>query len=87
MDSHLLLDVLTLSAVGLLLILLIAAKVTKKRKVQAATKASATQTSSWDIDLERALAKINEEMSTFRLGMEIVSCIVCTIFCNFLKHR
>ena len=30
-----------------------------------ATKTSATQTSSWDMDLDKALAKINEEMSTF----------------------
>ena len=60
MDSHLLLDVLTLSAVGLLLILLITAKVTKKRKGLMATKTSASQTSSWDLD--KALAKINEDL-------------------------
>ena len=30
-----------------------------------ATKTSATQTSSWDMDLDKALAKVNEEMSTF----------------------
>ena len=72
MDSHLLPDVLTLSVIGLLLILLIAAKVTKKRKELRATKTSASQTSSWDIDLDKALAKINEEMSTFHGRLEKV---------------
>ena len=51
---------------------LIAAKVTKKRKELRATKTSATQTSSWDIDLDMALAKINEEMSTFHGRLEKV---------------
>ena len=60
MDSHLLPDILTLSVIGLLLILLIAAKVTKKRKELRATKTSASQTSSWDLD--KALAKINEDL-------------------------
>ena len=42
MDSHLLLDAFTLSAVGLLLIFLVAAKVAKKKKELATTKTSAT---------------------------------------------
>ena len=65
MDFHLLLDALTLSAVGLLLVLLLATKVVKKKKELAATKTCATQTSLWDMDLEKALAKINEEMGDF----------------------
>ena len=72
MDSHLLLDALTLSAFGLLLVLLLAAKVVKKRKELAATKTCATQTSSWDMDLEKALAKINEEMGDFHGRLEKV---------------
>ena len=69
-DSHLLLDALTLSAFGLLLVLLLAAKVVKKRKELAATKTCATQTSSWDMDLEKALAKINEGMGDFHGRLE-----------------
>ena len=72
MDSHLLLDALTLSAVAILLILLLAAKVAKKRKELASTKTCATQTSSWDMDLEKALAKINEEMVDFHGRLEKV---------------
>ena len=52
MDSHLLLDALTLSAVAILLIVLLAGKVAKKRKELASTKTCASQTSLWDMDLE-----------------------------------
>ena len=72
MDSHLLLDALTLSAVAILLIVLLAAKVAKKRKELASTKTCATQTSLWDMDLEKALAKINEEMVDFHGRLEKV---------------
>ena len=35
-----------------------------------ATKTSATQTSSWDMDLDKAPAKINEEMSIEHLPQQ-----------------
>ena len=72
MDSHLLLDALTLSAVAILLIVLLAAKVAKKRKELASTKTCATQTSVWDTDIEKALAKINGEMVDFHERLEKV---------------
>ena len=72
MDSHLLLDALTLSAVAILLIILLVAKVAKKRKELTSTKTCATQTSVWDTDIEKALAKINEEMVVFHGRLEKV---------------
>ena len=65
MDSHLLLDALTLSAVAILLITLLVAKLVKKQKKLAATTSSATQTTVWDTDVEKALSKMNEEMEEF----------------------
>ena len=65
MDSHLLLDALTLSAVAILLITLLVAKL-------ASTKSSATQTTVWDTDIEKALTKMNEEMGEFHARLERV---------------
>ena len=70
MDSHLLLDALTLSAVAILLITLLIAKLVKKQKKMAATTSSATQTTVWDTDVEKALSKINEEMEVFHARLE-----------------
>ena len=72
MDSHLLRDALTLSAVAILLIILLVAKVAKKRKELASTKSCATQTTVWDTDIEKALAKMNEEMVEFHARLERV---------------
>ena len=62
MDSHLLLDALTLSAVAILLISLLAAKLVKMQKKMAATTSTATHTTVWNTDVEKALSKINDEM-------------------------
>ena len=70
MDSHLLLDALTLSAVAILLITLLVAKLVKKQKKLAATTSSATQTTVWDTDVEKALSKMNEEMEVFHARLE-----------------
>ena len=70
MDSHLLLDALTLSAVAILLITLLVAKLVKKQKKMAATTSSATQTTVWDTDVEKALSKMNEEMEEFHARLE-----------------
>ena len=70
MDSHLLLDALTLSAVAILLITLLVAKLVKKQKKMAATTSSATQTTVWDTDVEKALSKINDEMEVFHARLE-----------------
>ena len=70
MDSHLLLDALTLSAVAILLITLLVAKLVKKQKKLAATTSSATQTTVWDTDVEKALSKMNEEMEEFHARLE-----------------
>ena len=72
MDSHLLLDALTLSAVAILLITLLVAKLVKKQKKLASTKSSATQTTVWDTDIEKALTKMNEEMGEFHARLERV---------------
>ena len=72
MDSHLLLDALTLSAVASLLIILLLAKLVKKQKKLAATKSSATQTTVWDTDIEKALTKMNEDMGEFHARLERV---------------
>ena len=72
MDSHLLRDALTLSAVAILLIILLVAKVAKKRKELAPTKSCATQTSVWDTDVEKALAKMNKEMIDFHERLQRV---------------
>ena len=75
MDSHLLLDALTLSAVAILLIILLAAKLVKKQKKLASTKSATTQTTVWDTDIEKALAaltKMNEEMGEFHARLERV---------------
>ena len=70
MDSHLLLDALTLSAVAILLITLLVAKLVKKQKKLASTQSSATQTTVWDTDIEKALTKMNEEMEEFHARLE-----------------
>ena len=75
MDSHLLLDALTLSAVAILLIILLVAKLVKKQKKLASTKSATTQTTVWDTDIEKALAaltKMNEEMGEFHARLERV---------------
>ena len=72
MDSHLLLDALTLSAVAILLITLLVAKLVKKQKKLASTQSSATQTTVWDTDIEKALTKMNEEMGEFHARLERV---------------
>ena len=72
MDSHLLLDALTLSAVAILLIILLVAKLVKKQKKLASTKSSATQTTVWDTDIGKALTKMNEEMGEFHARLERV---------------
>ena len=72
MDSHLLLDALTLSAVAILLITLLVAKLVKKQKKLASTQSSATQTTVWDTDIEKALTKMNEEMEEFHARLERV---------------
>ena len=72
MDSHLLLDSLTLSAVAILLIILLLAKLVKKQKKLASTKSSATQTTVWDTDIEKALTKMNEDMGEFHARLERV---------------
>ena len=72
MDSHLLLDALTLSAVAILLITLLVAKLVKKQKKLASTTSSATQTTVWDTDIEKALTKMNEEMEEFHARLERV---------------
>ena len=72
MDSHLLLDALTLSAVATLLIILLLAKLVKKQKKLAATKSSATQTTVWDTDIEKVLIKMNEDMGEFHARLERV---------------
>ena len=59
MDSHLLLDSLTLSAVAILLIILLLAKLVKKQKKLASIQSSATQTTVWDTDIEKALTKMS----------------------------
>ena len=70
MDSHLLLDALTLSAVAILLIILLLAKLVKKQKKLASIKSSATQTTVWDTDIEKALTKMNEDMGEFHARLE-----------------
>ena len=70
MDSHLLLDALTLSAVAILLITLLVAKLVKKQKKMASTISSATQTTVWDTDIEKALTKMNEELGEFHARLE-----------------
>ena len=70
MDPHLLLDALTLSAVAILLITLLVAKLVKKQKKLASTQSSATQTTVWDTDIEKALTKMNEEMEEFHARLE-----------------
>ena len=72
MDSHLLLDSLTLSAVAILLIILLLAKLVKKQKKLASIKSSATQTTVWDTDIEKALTKMNEDMGEFHARLERV---------------
>ena len=72
MDSHLLLDALTLSAVAILLITLLVAKLVKKQKKLASTQSSATQTTVWDTDIEKALTKMNDEMGEFHARLERV---------------
>ena len=72
MDSHLLLDSLTLSAVAILLIILLLAKLVKRQKKLASTKSSATQTTVWDSDIEKALTKMNEDMEEFHARLERV---------------
>ena len=72
MDSHLLLDSLTLSAVAILLIILLLAKLVKKQKKLASIKSSATQTTVWDTDIEKALTKMNEDMEEFHARLERV---------------
>ena len=72
MDSHLLLDSLTLSAVAILLIILLLAKLVKRQKKLASTKSSATQTTVWDTDIEKALTKMNEDMEEFHARLERV---------------
>ena len=72
MDSHLLLDALTLSAVAILLIILLLAKLVKKQKKLASIKSSATQTTVWDTDIEKALTKMNEDMGEFHARLERV---------------
>ena len=72
MDSHLLLDALTLSAVAILLIILLLAKLVKKQKKLASIKSSATQTTVWDTDIEKALTKMNEDMEEFHARLERV---------------
>ena len=72
MDSHLLLDALTLSAVAILLITLLVAKLVKKQKKMASTISSATQTTVWDTDIEKALTKMNEELGEFHARLERV---------------
>ena len=72
MDSHLLLDSLTLSAVAILLIILLLAKLVKKQKKLASIKSCATQTTVWDTDIEKALTKMNEDMEEFHARLERV---------------
>ena len=65
-------DALTLSAVAILLITLLVAKLVKKQKKLASTTSSATQTTVWDTDIEKALTKMNEEMEEFHARLERV---------------
>ena len=42
----------------------------KKQKKMAATTSTATQTTVWDTDVEKALSKINDEMEVFHARLE-----------------
>ena len=70
MDVHILMDVLTLCAVALLVIIFIVVQVTKKRKQLLATRSTGTQTSNIVPDLDATIFKINSELSSLHDRLE-----------------
>ena len=72
MDAHFLLDVFTLCAVALLVFILIATKVTKKRRQLQSIKTTGTQTSNIVPNLDASIFKISSELTSLQDRMEIL---------------
>ena len=70
MDVHILMDVLTLCAVAVLVIIFIVVQVTKKRKQLLATRSTGTQTTNIVPDLDATIFKINSELSSLHDRLE-----------------
>ena len=71
MDVHILLDVLTLCAVALLVLIFIVAQVTKRRRQLQSTKTTGTQTSNIVPDLDTSIYKITSELTSLQDRMEM----------------
>ena len=70
MDVHILMDVLTLCAVTVLVIIFIVVQVTKKKKQLLATRSTGTQTSNIVPDLDATILKINSELTNLHDRLE-----------------
>ena len=70
MDPHLILDTVTLGAVACLVLLIIASKVLKKRRLALSYQSKASQTDNPVLNVDNSINRLSLEMSTLQHRLE-----------------